>query len=85
VPADLDQFGQMIHMAQSLVGKVSVELGHHPSDGARPLDQVNEITGIRQIERGLHAGYAAPTTMTAPTLLSNMDYSSLSLSTKDTM
>jgi hypothetical protein len=59
VPADLDQFGRDNSHGTFVRGEGLVELGHHPADGRRLLHQMNEETGISQVQCGLHAGDAS--------------------------
>jgi hypothetical protein len=58
VPADLDQLGRDNSHGTFVRGEGLVELGHHPADGRRLLHQMNEETGISQVQCGLHAGDA---------------------------
>ena len=51
--------GLMVHMAQSLVGKVLSSWAMCPPMADLAFDQVDLEAGLGQVERGLHAGDAA--------------------------
>jgi hypothetical protein len=57
VPADLDQFGGDDSHGAVIGREGLVELSHNPADGGGFLHQVNVVSGICQIESGLHSGY----------------------------
>jgi hypothetical protein len=59
MPADLDQFRGNDSHGAVVCGEGLVELRHRPTDGRRFFDKIDEVTGVCQIEGGLHAGDAA--------------------------
>jgi len=59
VPADLDQFRGEDSHGTIIGGEGLVELGHDPADSGRFFYHIDVIAGICQIERRLHARYAA--------------------------
>ena len=54
MPADLDQYGRDDSHGAVVGGKCLVQLRHDAPDGGRFFEQVNVISGIRQIQGGLH-------------------------------
>jgi len=56
MPADLDQFGRDNSHGAVIGGKGLVQLGHNSSDGRTFFQKVDIITGIGQIQGGLHPG-----------------------------
>jgi hypothetical protein len=59
MPADLDQFGRENSHGTVIGGEGLVQLGHDATDGGGPLHKVDIITGIGQIQCGLHPGNAS--------------------------
>ena len=59
MPADLDQFGREDSHGTVIGGEGLVQLGHDPTDGGGPFHKVDIITGIGQIQCGLHPGNAS--------------------------
>jgi hypothetical protein len=58
MPADLDQFGREDSHGTVVGGEGLVQLGHHAANRGRSLHEVDIITGISQIQCGLHPGNA---------------------------
>jgi hypothetical protein len=56
MPADLDQFGRENSHGTVIGGEGLVQLGHDPTDGGGSFHKVDIITGISQIQCGLHPG-----------------------------
>ncbi|VBB42355.1 hypothetical protein TRIP_B200495 [uncultured Desulfatiglans sp.] len=54
MPADLDQLRRDNSHGAVIGGKCLVEFAHHTADGGRLLDQMDKISGIREIQRRLH-------------------------------
>ena len=59
VPADLDQLGRDNSHGAVIGGKGLVQLRHDPTNGGFGLHHVNEVSGIGQIQSGLHPGDTA--------------------------
>jgi hypothetical protein len=59
VPADLDQLGGDDSHGAVIGREGLVQLGHHPANGTGSLHQIHIISGIREIQGGLHAGDSA--------------------------
>ncbi len=55
MPADLDQYGRDDSHGTVVGGKCFVQLRHDAPDGRRFFEKVNVISGIRQIQGGLHS------------------------------
>jgi hypothetical protein len=56
MPADLDQFRRDNSHRTIISGKGFIQFTHDTTDGRGLLDQVNQVSGIGQIQGGLHAG-----------------------------
>jgi hypothetical protein len=60
VPADLDQLGGNDSHGAVIGGEGLVQLGHNPANSRPFFHQVDIISGVGQIQGGLHPGDAAP-------------------------
>ena len=58
VPADLDQFGRNNSHGTVVGWESLVQLGHHPANCRGFLHEIYIISGIGQIQSGLHSGDA---------------------------
>jgi hypothetical protein len=56
MPADLDQFRRNDSHGTVIGREGLIQLGHDPTDGGGPLNQMDKKTGIRQINGRLHPG-----------------------------
>jgi hypothetical protein len=59
MPADLDEDGGDDSHRAVIGGEGLVQLGHDPANGRGFLKQVDVVSGIGQVQRGLHAGDTA--------------------------
>ena len=58
MPADLDQFWRDDSHGTVVGGESLVKLRHHPANGRGSFQEMNRVTGISQIQGGLHPGNA---------------------------
>jgi hypothetical protein len=54
MPADLDQFRGDNSHGTVVGGKRLIQLGHDPTDGRGFFEEIDVISGIREIKGGLH-------------------------------
>jgi hypothetical protein len=50
MPADLDQFGRDNSHGTVIGGKGLIQLGHDPADGRGFFEEIDIVSGIRQIK-----------------------------------
>ena len=70
MPADLDQFGRK-NSHRAVIGGIGlIQLGHLAANGGRFLNQVNPITRIGKIQRGLNTADPATDNHNIPEMVS---------------